>query len=171
MPELFIERIDLTNRVILFGAGHVSDYVARLAKMVGFHVTVIDDREEFANKERFPEADSVIVDGLETVFDQLVVTPASYIVILTRGHLFDKTVLEKSIETEAGYIGMIGSKRKRNLIYQSLLDKGVSKETLEKVYSPIGVAINAQTPEEIAVSIVAELIQERAQQKRVGQVV
>ena len=170
-PDLFIERIDLTHRVILFGAGHVSEYVAKLAKMVGFHVTVIDDREAFANKERFPEADSVIVDGLETVFNQLVITPGSYIVILTRGHLYDKSVLEKSLETDAGYIGMIDSKRKRNLIYRSLLEQGVEKEALEKVYSPIGVAINAQTPEEIAVSIVAELIQKRSPDKKVRSVV
>jgi len=130
--------------------------------MVGFHVTVIDDRAEFANHERFPEADTVIVDGLETVFDQLNVTVASYIVILTRGHLYDQGVVEKSIATKAGYIGMIGSKRKRNLIYQSLLENGIAQEALDRVCSPVGVPINAQTPEEIAVSIVAELIQKRA---------
>ncbi|MGD8846287.1 MAG: XdhC family protein [Desulfobacteraceae bacterium] len=165
-PSLFIERIDLIHSVVLFGAGHVSEYVSKLAKMVGFHVTVIDDRAEFANKERFPDADTVIVDGLETVFDQLHITMASYIVILTRGHLFDQSVLEKSLDTAAGYIGMIGSKRKRNLIYQSLVEKGIDQAVLDRVYSPIGVAINAQTPEEIAVSIVAELIQKRAPDKK-----
>ena len=165
-PALFIERIDLINRVVLFGAGHVSEYVARLAKMVGFHVTVIDDRAEFANKDRFPDADSIIVEGFETVFKQLKISPASYILILTRGHLFDKNVLEQSLNTNAGYIGMIGSKRKRNLIYESLLEKGFPKKAMEKVYSPVGIAINAQTPEEIAVSIVAELIQKRAPEKK-----
>ena len=165
-PALFIERIDLIHRVILFGAGHVSEYVSKLAKMVGFHVTVIDDRSEFANKERFPDADTVIVDGLETVFDQLHITMDSYIVIVTRGHLFDQSVLEKSLDTAAGYIGMIGSKRKRNMIYRSLLEKGFEQTALDRVFSPVGVAINAQTPEEIAVSIVAELIRERAPEKK-----
>ncbi len=165
-PSLFIERIDLIHRVILFGAGHVSEYVARVAKMVGFHVTVIDDRAEFANRERFPGADTIIVEGLDTVFDRLRITMASYIVILTRGHLYDQSVLEKSLETAAGYIGMIGSKRKCNLIYQSLLEKGFDQAALDRVYSPVGVAINAQTPEEIAVSIVAELIQKRAPDKK-----
>jgi xanthine dehydrogenase accessory factor len=170
-PAFFIERIDLTHRVILFGAGHVSEYVARLAKMVGFHVTVIDDRADFANEERFPEADTVIVDGLDTVFDQLKISHASFIVILTRGHLYDQSVLEKALQTKAGYIGMIGSKRKRNLIYQSMLEKGFDQDAMERVSSPIGVAINAQTPEEIAVSIAAELIQKRAPVKKAQQVI
>lgn len=165
-PTLFIERIDLIHSVILFGAGHVSEYVAKLAKMVGFHVTVIDDRVEFANHERFPDADTVIVDGVETVFGQLNITVASYLVILTRGHLYDQSVLEKALHTKAGYIGMIGSKRKRNLIYQSLIESGVDQEALDRVCSPVGVPINAQTPEEIAVSIVAELIKRRAPEKK-----
>lgn len=164
-PTLFIERIDFIHRVIIFGAGHVSECVARLAKMVNFHVTVIDDRAEFASRARFPEADSIIVDGLETVFKKLDITTASYIVILTRGHIHDQIVLEKSLATMAKYIGMIGSKRKKELIYQSLIEKGIAQGSLDRVSSPVGIAINAQTPEEIAVSIVAELIKKKAPEK------
>jgi xanthine dehydrogenase accessory factor len=160
--EFFVERIALTPRIFLFGAGHVATFVAHLAKMVGFGITVIDDRPEFANKERFPDADDFLVTDFKNAFDHLKISPNSYILIITRGHLHDKTVLGKALDTKASYIGMIGSTKKRNTIYKALMEEGFAKDRLEKVYSPIGLEINAETPEEIAVSIVGELIKKRA---------
>lgn len=164
--HLFVERIALNPKVFLFGAGHVSMFVAQLAKLVGFDITVIDDRPKFANEQRFPDADEILITDFDTVFDQLNISQNSYILIITRGHLHDKIVLEKALSTPASYIGMIGSIKKRNIIYQHLMDKGVSKKRLETVFSPIGIDINAETPEEIAVSIVGELIKKRAPKKK-----
>ncbi|MCB2184964.1 MAG: XdhC family protein [Deltaproteobacteria bacterium] len=151
------------GEVYLFGAGHVSLEVAKLAVMVDFAVVVVDDREEFANPRRFPMARQVVVLGS---FDQALADlnpgPDSYLVIITRGHSHDKTVLAQALNTPARYIGMIGSLRKRDKIYADLKAEGVSPAALARVYSPIGLAIGAETPAEIAVSIVAELIQARA---------
>ncbi len=160
--QFFAEKLTLDPMIFLFGAGHVSTCVAPLAKSVGFDVTVVDDRPQFANKERFPDADTILVAEFKDAFDQLKISNNAYILIITRGHLHDKSVLEMSLKTAAGYIGMIGSLKKRNIIYADLLLQGISKERLESVCSPIGIEINAQTPEEIAVSIVAELIKKRA---------
>jgi xanthine dehydrogenase accessory factor len=125
---------------------------------------VLDDRSDFANSERFPKADQIIVipsyDGL---FAGLDIDRDSYLVIVTRGHLHDKTVLEQSLRTKAGYIGMIGSRRKQNLVYEELLGKGFTEDDLKRAHNPIGLDICAETPEEIAVSIVAELIKFRSQ--------
>jgi xanthine dehydrogenase accessory factor len=161
--RFFVEPTVLPGTVYLFGAGHVSRPVAELASLVDFQTVVIDDRDEFANAERFPRADRVIVaPSSHQSFEGLEIDRDSYLVIVTRGHLHDKTVLEQALKTDAGYIGMIGSRRKRDLIYQELLTKGFSQKDLGRVHAPIGLAIGAETPEEIAVSIVAELIQVRA---------
>ncbi|CCK79683.1 MULTISPECIES: XdhC family aldehyde oxidoreductase maturation factor [Desulfobacula] len=167
----FVEKIALKPQVFIFGAGHVSLFVAQLAKMVGFSITVIDDRPEFANEQRFPEADNILVTDLNQAFEQLEISPTSYILIITRGHLHDKVVLQQALSTAAGYIGMIGSKKKKNTIYKALMEEGFSKEQLETVYSPIGLEINAETPEEIAVSIVGELIKKRAPKKKAKQLI
>jgi xanthine dehydrogenase accessory factor len=164
--DLFVEKIILNPQVFLFGAGHVSMFVAQLAKTVGFSITIIDDRPEFANEEKFPQADEILVASFDKAFEQLNISQNSYILIITRGHLHDKTVLQKALETNAAYIGMIGSIKKRNIIYKDLLELGISKQALEKVYSPIGIDINAETPEEIAVSIVGELIKKRAPERQ-----
>ena len=159
----FVEPAVLPGTVYLFGAGHVSRPVAELASIVDFQTVVVDDRQEFANAERFPRADRVkVIPSFHQAFDGLEIDRDSYLVILTRGHLHDKTVLEQALKSDAGYIGMIGSRRKRDLIYQELLGKGFTRSELERVHAPIGLAIGAATPEEIAVSIVAELIQVRA---------
>jgi xanthine dehydrogenase accessory factor len=134
-----------------------------LAKRVQFKVVVIDDREMFANRERFPEADEVIVSEFEKCFDRLNIDPSSYIVIVTRGHLYDGSVLEQAIKANARYIGMIGSKKKIRTLYQNLIEKGVPKETLDRVHAPIGIDIHSETPEEIGVSVVAELIKVRGE--------
>ncbi len=161
--EILVEPILSEPTVFLFGAGHVSQQVAPIAKKVHFKVVVIDDRAIFANHDRFPEADEVIVSEFEKCFSSLTIDESSYLVILTRGHLYDGVVLEQAIKTSARYIGMIGSRNKIQTLYKNLTKKGVSRETLERVHAPIGLDINSETPEEIAVSIVAELIQVRGQ--------
>jgi xanthine dehydrogenase accessory factor len=161
--EVLLEPIHSEPTVFIFGAGHVSQQLAPLVKRVSFKVVVFDDREMFANHERFPEADEIIVSEFEKCFDQLSIDDSSYIVIITRGHLYDGFVLEQAVKTNAHYIGMIGSKKKIHTLYQNLMRKGISKETLNKVHAPIGIKINSETPEEIAVSIVAELIKVRGE--------
>jgi len=159
--EILLEPVFSEPTVYIFGGGHISEQLAPLAKKVHFKVVVIDDREMFANQERFPEVDEVIVSEFEKCFDQLYIDDSSYIVIVTRGHLYDGFVLEQAVKTNAHYIGMIGSKKKIKTLYQNLMKKGISKETLKRVHAPIGIDINSETPEEIAVSIVAELIKVR----------
>ena len=160
---VLLEPIFSEPTVYLFGGGHISQQISPLAKRVQFKVVVIDDREIFANRERFPEADEVIVSEFESSFHRLHIDDSSYIVIVTRGHLYDGFVLEQAVKTDARYIGMIGSKKKIHILYQNLKKKGVSTEILRRVYAPIGLDINSETPEEIAVSIVAQLIQVRGE--------
>ncbi len=154
---------DLTRAptVILCGAGHVSYYIARYAKGVHFRVTVCDDRSEYANPQRFPDVDEILVEDIERTFDKVQVGDHSYIVIVTRGHRSDATVLERALKTPARYIGMIGSKRKTLTLLGKLSEQGVPQEQLDRVYSPIGLSIGAVTPEEIALSIVCELVKIR----------
>lgn len=151
----------------IFGAGHVSRFTARVAAMIGFRTVVLDDRAEYANRERFPEADEVVVlDDFADCCAGLHIDADSFIVIVTRGHLHDRNVLAEALRTEAGYIGMIGSKGKRDKVYASLLADGFAQADIDRCHSPIGLAIGAQTPEEIAVSIAAELIRVRSGQAR-----
>jgi xanthine dehydrogenase accessory factor len=161
--EILLEPIFSEPTVYIFGGGHVSEQLVPLAKKVHFKVAVIDDREMFANRTRFPEADEVIVSEFEKCFNQLHIDETSYIVIVTRGHLYDGFVLKQAVKTQARYIGMIGSKKKIRILYQNLMKEGITKETLTRVYAPIGIDINSETPEEIAISIVAELIKVRGE--------
>jgi xanthine dehydrogenase accessory factor len=161
-----VEPVGGICRAFLFGAGHVARPTAQLAALVGFSVSVADDRGEFANAERFPDAGEVrVLDSFENSFAGLEIGPDDYVVILTRGHLHDKTVLAQALKTRAGYIGMIGSRGKRNAIYAALFEEGYTQADIDRVHSPIGISINAETPEEIAVSIVGEMIQHRAKSK------
>jgi xanthine dehydrogenase accessory factor len=159
--DIYIDPIIPVPAVFIFGGGHISLSVSKISAMSGFRVTVIDDRPEFANRERFPEAGQVIAETFSTAFPRLQVTRSSYLVIVTRGHADDQQVLEWALTTEAGYIGMIGSKRKIGALYRNLEEKGVAREKLLRVHAPIGLDIGSLTPEEIAVSIVAEMIQVR----------
>jgi xanthine dehydrogenase accessory factor len=161
--EVLLEPIFSEPTVYIFGAGHISQQVSPLAKRVHFKVVVIDDREMFANRERFPEADEVIVSEFEECFDRFSIDESSYIVIVTRGHLYDGFVLEQAVKTNARYIGMIGSKKKIRTLYENLMEKGVPEEVLNRVHAPIGLDIHSETPEEIGVSIIAELIQARGE--------
>jgi xanthine dehydrogenase accessory factor len=161
---ILIEPVLPVETVFLFGAGHVAQPIARLAALVGFRVRVVDDRAEFANPERFPEAEAIhLATDFDSALNGLAVNRRAFIVIVTRGHLHDKAVLMQALRTEAAYIGMIGSRRKREQIFGALLRQGFTAADLRRVHSPIGLNIGAETPEEIAVSIVAELIQARAQ--------
>jgi len=160
--RFFIEPVKATETVYLFGAGHVSLQTAILAKRVGFDTVVLDDRMEFANTTRFSDADEVrVLASFEQASEGLEINADSYLVILTRGHLHDKTVLQQALKTRTGYIGMIGSRKKRDAVYWALEKEGFSKADFERVHCPIGLSIGAQTPEEIAVSIVAEMIHAR----------
>ncbi len=161
--DFLVEPLCKEGSVFIFGAGHISRELAPLAKLVGFRTIVLDDRQEFANRERFPCADALLIlDSFEKALNGLDIDEESYLILVTRGHAYDKSVLRQALATKAGYIGMIGSRRKRDAIYGALLTEGVTRADLERVHSPIGLDIGAETPEEIAVCIVAELIQCRA---------
>lgn len=159
--KVFIDVLQPKEEMLIFGAGHIAVYVSRLAKMVGFKVTIIDDRKEFANQDRFPEVDEIIAEDTEEALTHLNITPFSYIIVLTRGHLKDEEVLGSVIRSNAAYVGMIGSRKKNATVFQHLEKQGISARELRKVHAPIGIDIKAQTPEEIAVSIIAEIIQVR----------
>ncbi len=156
--QVFVEPIKPDNQLIIFGGGHIAQFVAQLAKMVDFRVTVIDNNEDFANNKRFPTADQIIITPFEQSLLNLNVSSNTYMAILTRGHASDYTVLRQALLTYPAYIGMIASKIKRDMIFEKLINEGYTKERLKDIYSPIGLNIGAQSPEEIAISIVAELI-------------
>jgi xanthine dehydrogenase accessory factor len=156
--DIFVEPILATPTVYLFGGGHVSLYVAKVAGVAGFDVVVSDDREAFASQDRFPDAVDRHAGPWEEIFPKIRVNDYSYLVIVTRGHKGDLDCLRWAVQTPARYIGMIGSKRKFIEIAKVLGSEGVPPEKLERVHSPVGLSIGALTPEEIAVSIVAEMI-------------
>lgn len=163
----FVQTIGAQEHAIIVGAGHVGQALAALCPLVGFRTSVIDDRADFANWERFPSADDIRVQAsFQDCFRGLTLTPNCYVVIVTRGHAHDRAVLAQSLRSRAGYIGMIGSRKKRDATFQSLREEGFSGDQLAQVHCPIGLAIGAKTPAEIAVSIVAELIAVRAGQKQ-----
>ncbi len=167
--RLVIEPVAPPETVYLLGAGHVSLEVAWLTHRLGFHTVVIDDRPEFASRERFPMAEAVrVCPDFEEIFDSSSLDVDSYIVIVTRGHHFDKKALGQALATKAGYIGMIGSTRKRDTIYRGLMDDGVDQSELDRVHCPVGIDIEAETPAEIAVSIAAQLIEHRSRRRGHG---
>ncbi|CAB1245940.1 XdhC family aldehyde oxidoreductase maturation factor [Clostridium sp. MT-14] len=157
-----VEPVLNSESVYIMGAGHVSQKIAVVAKMLNFKTIVLDDREEFANRENFKTADEVkVIQSFEDISHCVKIDNRSYIIIVTRGHGYDKEVLAQVLKTDAKYIGMIGSKTKRDFVYKRLMDEGYTAEDLKRVHCPIGISIGAQTPEEIAVSITAEMIKVR----------
>jgi xanthine dehydrogenase accessory factor len=156
--EYFIEAYTTPPTLVLAGGGHVSKAIATIAKTVGFRLFVLDDRQEFSNKERFPDAEIAEVGDYATGLAQLPVNANSFIVIATRGHRYDDSALAAALKTPASYVGLLGSKRKTILIYESLLRKGFSLDDIRRTRSPIGLDISARTPEEIAISIMAEIL-------------
>jgi len=159
--EVFIEPILTPPALYIFGGGHIALALAKMGKLCGFNITVVDDRAEFASAGRFPEAEVIFAGEFAGSFGRVKIDKSSYIVIVTHGHKYDEVVLEWALATPARYIGMIGSKTKNETIYSHLRARGISQEQLDRVHAPIGLAIEAQTPEEIAVSIMAELIKVR----------
>ena len=156
--EIFIEPVLPTPLLYIFGAGHVSFELFRAAKNAGFAVIVADDRDTYANPERFPGARQVIAKDFDEVFAEVTPNESSYMVIATRGHRDDMRILRWAVQTQARYIGMIGSRRKAITVVRELMAEGLNPGMFERVHSPVGLDIGAVTPEEIAVSIVAELI-------------
>jgi xanthine dehydrogenase accessory factor len=163
----YVQPIGTQGIVHVFGAGHCGQKLVSLLSAVGFFTVVVDDRADFANRERFPTADSILVpDSFEDVMGTLSVDEESYVVIMTRGHLHDRTVLKQALNTRAGYVGMIGSRKKVAETLQALQEEGFSPDDAARVHAPIGLSIGAESPEEIAVSIAAQLIEVRAGRHR-----
>jgi xanthine dehydrogenase accessory factor len=156
--EVFVECVGPQPAALVFGGGHISKSLAKVLDLAGFRVTVIDNREAFANKERFPEAAEVFAGEYEDVFPKLAVNESSYLVIVTRGHRDDMRVLRWAVGTRACYIAMIGSKRKTISVIKELEKEGISRSAFEKLSAPMGLEIGAISPEEIAISVAAEMI-------------
>jgi len=161
--EVFIEPVVPQPKAFIFGGGHISKSLSRVAAIAGFDVTVADDREAFANRERFPDASEVLSGEYEELFPRLPVNPNSYLVIVTRGHKDDMRVLRWAVTTPARYVAMIGSKRKVIGVIKELEKEGTARELFERIHAPMGFDIGALTPEEIAVAVVAEMIAVRRQ--------
>ncbi len=155
---VFVEPVIPQPRLLLFGAGHISRSIAKLAHLAGFAVTVIDNRETYANRERFPEAEEIFAEEYEELFPKLHSNETTYHVIVTRGHRDDMRVLRWSIDQTARYIAMVGSRRKVIGVVKEFEKEGVPRERFERIFAPMGFEIGAITPEEIAVSVVAEMI-------------
>jgi len=156
--NIFVEPVIPQPRAFIFGGGHVSKSISKVATLAGFLTTIVDDREAFANRERFPEAEETYADEYESVFPKLPVTSTSYLIIVTRGHRDDMRVLRWAVGTPAKYISMIGSKRKTISVIHELEKEGFQRETFERIFAPMGLEIGAESPEEIAISVVAEMI-------------
>lgn len=156
--DVFVEPVVPSPRAFIFGAGHISKSLAKVSALAGFSPTVIDNRESFANRERFPEADEIFADEYEDIFPKLAVGETSYIVIVTRGHRDDMRVLRWAVSTPARYIAMIGSKRKVLNVVKELESEGIPRAGLEKIFAPMGLDIGAISPEEIAIAVAAEMI-------------
>ncbi|MBI4684191.1 MAG: XdhC family protein [Nitrospirae bacterium] len=158
---VYIEPMIPEPEIFILGAGHVGRALSKCAGFSGFRVTVIDDREEYANTANLPDADRIFVNAFADIFSGAKVTRDSYIVIATRGHNHDLDALRTSLRTEASYIGLLGSKRKRAVLFRTLRDEGFTDYDISRIITPVGLSINSVTPEEIAVSIMAQIIQLR----------
>lgn len=156
--ECYIEAYTTPPTLVLIGGGHVSKAIAPIAKSVGFRIFVFDDREEFANPERFPEADITMVGDYRDGFDKLPVNANSFVVVASRGHQFDDAAVSGALRTPASYVGLLGSKRKTILIFEELLRSGFDADQLRRINAPIGLDIGGRTPEEIALSVMSEIV-------------
>ena len=156
--EFFIEAYTTPPTLVLAGGGHVSKAISNIASTLGFRIFVIDDREEFSSAERFPEAEQTVVSDYGSAFEKLPIGTNSFVVIATRGHRYDASATASAMRTPASYVGLLGSKRKTILIYEELFAQGFTMEEVQAVRSPIGLNISARTPEEIALSIMSEIV-------------
>jgi xanthine dehydrogenase accessory factor len=164
--QVFVDPVSGAQRLIIAGAGHIAQPLATLGSMLGFHVTVIDDRASFANRDRFPEADEIIVKPFAAAVDSLKLDRHTYLIAVTRGHAYDEETLRAALRQPGGFVGMIGSRRRVKATLARIEQDGVDPRLLEQVHAPIGLDIGADTPEEIAVSIMAEIIRERRTGRR-----
>ncbi|HLX37559.1 MAG TPA: XdhC family protein [Candidatus Binataceae bacterium] len=160
-PRIFIDPIAGAQRLIIVGAGHIAQPLAAMGSMLGFHVTVIDDRHQFANRERFPTANEIIVKPFQAAIDGLRLDKHCYLVSVTRGHAYDEEAVAAALRQPCGFVGMIGSKRRVRTTLDRLAEAGIARERTEDVHAPLGLDIGAETPEEIAVAIIAEIVRER----------
>ena len=165
LGKMFVQISETSPHLVILGGGHVSLFVAKIGKLLDFHVTVVDDREEFATPARFPEADEVICSSFDRLFEKVPEYENSYYVIVTRGHVGDKTCLLNILNSQYKYVGMIGSKSKIKLTMDSLREEGIPEEKLAGIYAPIGLDLGGQLPSEIAVSIAAEIIKVKNKNK------
>jgi xanthine dehydrogenase accessory factor len=156
--NIFVEPVIPQPQAFIFGGGHVSKSISRVAAIAGFSTIIVDNREAFANPGRFPEAEATYAEEYEDVFPKLPVTASSYLIIVTRGHRDDMRVLRWAVTTQARYIAMIGSKRKTISVIHELEHEGFPRDAFERIFAPMGLEIGAQSPEEIAISVVAEMI-------------
>ncbi len=164
--EIFIEPLLSTPTLIIVGAGHVGAACAELGKFLGFRVVVLDDRPEFLSREKFPTADEMRAGDVVKEIGELELTPQTHVVLVTRAHTLDAELLGAVIDKPAAYIGMLGSQRRVLTVFEMLKQQGVSQEQLKRVHAPIGVEIHAETPQEIAVSIMAEIVKAGRQIER-----
>ena len=155
--DLLIESTKPPLKLLIIGSGYIANALAKIGPLVGFSITVVDP---FAQKEDFPDAKKVIIKDPESGISEVNITPDTYIVVTTR-HKYDELALKKALESNATYIGMIGSKNRVKTAFKTLVNEGVSEKDLQKVYAPIGLDINAETPEEIAISIIAEMVKHK----------
>jgi len=158
---IFINVIPGEANLVIAGGGHIAKPLLEIAKVLGFNVTIVDDRKEYANKSRFPLADEIICGDFKEVFSNLTLNKNSSVVVVTHGHRYDKQVLEEVLKSKAGYVGCIGSKRKAKQTFQYLKSAGYSEEDAERVHIPVGLDIGAKTPAEISLSILAQIVKER----------
>jgi xanthine dehydrogenase accessory factor len=165
---VYIEPVVPDPRLVILGAGHVGKALARLAGSCGFRVTVTDDRPEYANKDNLPGACDTVVNDFPTVFSRVTVDDGTYIVVATRGHNHDLDAVTAALRTPARYIGLLGSKRKKALLTKSLREAGFGDDAISRVIIPVGLPIGSVTPEEIAVSIMAQIIERRREHDRHG---
>lgn len=159
--QVMLEVHERPETLVVIGGGHVGKALATIGHLCGFSVEVVDDRPEYANEERFPEADRITCGRFEEVLADYPIDANTYVVCVTRGHRHDETSLRMVAESEAAYIGMIGSRRRVGAVLQHLVEEGVDAKAVERVHTPIGLDIGAETPEEIAVSVIAEIIMVR----------
>jgi xanthine dehydrogenase accessory factor len=160
--EVFFEVLPAPPKLVVVGAGHIAVPLVQLAKILDFYVVVTDDRLAYANRERFPGADEVLVGDMAQTLKEMSITPSTYIVLITRGHKYDEPCLREIIHSQAKYIGMIGSRRRIKACFQRFRDEEkIAEELIDRVYAPIGLDIATETPAEIALSILGEIIKVR----------
>jgi len=158
---VYIEPVIPEPHLVVLGAGHVGKALSKVARFSEFRVTIIDDREEYANSENIPDANNIIVSDFKDIFSRVPVDHNTYLVIATRGHNNDFDALKAALKTEAKYIGLLGSRRKKAILYKALKDEGFSQADVDRVITPVGLSIGSVTPEEIAISIMAQIIKHR----------